>query len=113
VTFPIALEEFAEAYRVTGLEPADGCYLAEDRAHACPLGAAYARLMGKYALAKMSRRYLVNNEIGSVLGLTYDQAGAFMLGFDGHDPIFSGDRDAYEAGRVARARFLPPQPPEA
>lgn len=111
--FPIALEEFVEAYRVTGLMPADGRFLFEDRRRACPLGAVYVRYHGQETTARVADRLDVFGGIRSTLGLTDSQATDFTLGFDGKDPENIEDIAAFAAGRAARARFLPPQPSEA
>jgi hypothetical protein len=113
VAFPIALEEMEAAYAATGLVPAAGCYIAGDRAHACPLGAGYVRRHASGTIARAADCLDVFGGIRSALGLTYDQAADFTLGFDGEGPEGVEDFDAYAAGQAARAHFLPLQPPEA
>jgi hypothetical protein len=113
VAFPIALEEFAEAYRVTGLKPGAYCFLAEDCVRACPLGAAYVRAYGPESLARSADSSGMIDVLRFALGLTVTQVLAFTFGFDGITPLEIEDLDAFEAGRAARARFLPPQPSEA
>jgi hypothetical protein len=113
VTFPIALEEMEAAYTATGLVPADGCFLDVELGRACPLGAVYVRLKDKDALARLVVRDVVVGILNTALGLTAPQAADFIIGFDNDDPEGVEDFDAYAAGQVARARFLPPRPPEA